>query len=74
MKDIVTSSHDGLVASTERASGAWKATVKLGLFMRLGRETSKCASDQAKRSDALCKRTFGTLKSKKRAGVEMTCN
>ena len=52
--------------------------------MRLCRETGKCASDQAKHSDALppaiavrrtgCRRTCSTSKSKERARLEMACN
>ena len=55
----------------KRVSGAWMATVKLGAFIRLRRETGKFAADQARRRDALCRRTCSTLKSKERAQLEM---
>jgi len=58
----------------KRVSGAWMATNKLGLYMRLRRETAKCASDQAKHSYELCRHTYSTSKSKERVRLEMSYN
>jgi diadenosine tetraphosphate (Ap4A) HIT family hydrolase len=45
-----------------------------GLFIRLRRETGKCASNQAKRRELPCRRTCSTSKRKERARLEMARN